>query len=268
MSKGWIKLHRQIMDHPFYSESRVFSRHEAWEYLLLNANHSDNKVLIDGQLIDVERGSFITSIRKLQERWKWSNTKVCRFLDVLESEGMATRKNDSKKTLITIDKYGFYQGEEDEETTEKRHENDGETTQKHTNKNVKNLKNVKNDKDSKDISAEIFNFRSIYSPELLEIIDSYLEFIRETRKGKQIADTIVHKIMLYFSKYSSAQVEYAIRTHMNNESKRSAKEEYTFGIVRKTSELEAQQKLLTGMTRKISTNQFDSEAFLANLKEE
>lgn len=143
MSKGWIKLHRQIMDHPFYTEDRVFSRHEAWEFLLLNANHADAKIMIDGQLITVERGSLITSIRKLQDRWKWSNTKVSRFLDVLQSEGMATVKSDTKKTVITLDRYGFYQGLDDEETTPKRRQNDAEATQKHTNKNVKNEKNEK-----------------------------------------------------------------------------------------------------------------------------
>lgn len=143
MSKGWIKLHRQIMDHPFYTEDRIFSRYEAWEFLLLSANHADAKIMIDGQLVTVERGSLITSIRKLQERWKWSNTKVSRFLDVLQSEGMATVKSDTKKTVISIDKYGFYQGTDDEETTPKRRESDAEATQKHTNKNVKNEKNEK-----------------------------------------------------------------------------------------------------------------------------
>jgi hypothetical protein len=136
MSKGWIKLHRQVMDHPFYEEERVFSKYEAWEYLLLNANHSDNKALIDGKMVLIERGSFITSIRKLQERWKWSNTKAISFLELLELEKMITKKSDTKKTLITVVMYDFYQGESEE----KRHENDTKTTQKHTNNNVNNDK--------------------------------------------------------------------------------------------------------------------------------
>lgn len=139
MSKGWVKLHRQIMNHPFYEEQRVFSRYEAWLHLVMMANHADNKTLIDGKMVNVERGSFITSVRKLQDRWKWSNTKTVKFLDVLESEKMIVKKSDTKKTLITLITYDIYQGEDEE----KRHGNDSETTQKRTNKNVKNDKNDK-----------------------------------------------------------------------------------------------------------------------------
>lgn len=158
MAKGWVKLHRQIMEHPFYEEERVFSRHEAWEYLILTANHADKEILIDGTLVMVERGSLVTSIRKLTVRWKWSNTKVTQFLDLLERLEMVTKKSDTKKTVITLATYDFYQGGDEEETTQKRRGNDTETPQKHTNKNVKNLKNVNNDKkeDKKEYAPFVF----------------------------------------------------------------------------------------------------------------
>lgn len=264
---GWIKLHRQIMDHPFYEESRVFSRHEAWEYLLLNANHATGKVYFDGQFLEVERGSFITSIRKLQERWKWSNTKVVRFLDVLEHEGMATIKRDTKKTVISVDKYGFFQGGEDAETTEKRHSNDGETTQKHTNKNVKKNKNEKNN----TYYPEIEDFRSRYEPELLNLIDEYLRFIADMRKSKKIADSVVVKVLETFDRYSPTIVEYGIRTHMTMPTKASAQENYTFGIMRNATEEEARTKLerLRSTKPQSSTSKaaFDANDFLNSLKE-
>lgn len=178
MAKGWIKLHRQIMDHPFYTEERVFSRHEAWEYLLLNANHADARIMIDGQMITVERGSFITSNRKLQDRWNWSNTKVSRFLDVLQSEGMITLKSDTKKTVITIDKYGFYQGGDDEETTPKRRVNDAEATQKHTNNNVKNKEN---DKKLKMYTPEFEEFWNAY-PRKVGKKEAFDVWLRATKK--------------------------------------------------------------------------------------
>ena len=141
MGKGWIRLHRKIQNHWLYQEKRKFSRFEAWIDLLLMVNHEDTKVVLGNEIIDVKRGQRITSIRQLCDRWGWSNTKVTKFLKLLEDDGMITVKNDTKKTLITIEKYDFYQSDENEKTTQKRQKNDAKTTQKHTNKNDKNEKN-------------------------------------------------------------------------------------------------------------------------------
>lgn len=139
--QGWIKLHRQIKEHWLYQEQRKFTKFEAWIDILLEVNHKDNKFLLGSELVEVKRGQTITSIRQLCDRWGWSNTKVTQFLKMLEADGMVTYKSDSKKTVLTVDNYEVYQVSGDEETTVKRRRNDGETTQKHTNKNEKNEKN-------------------------------------------------------------------------------------------------------------------------------
>lgn len=143
MAKGFIKLHRRIQDHWLYEEKRKFSKFEAWVDMLLMANHKDNKFLLGNELVEVKRGQFITSIRKLGEKWGWSNTKVSQFLDLLKSDEMIDYKKDTKKTLITIDKYSVYHDNEIEKKTPNEHEKDTNRTQKHTNKNVKNVKNDK-----------------------------------------------------------------------------------------------------------------------------
>src|SRR5690606_32534716 len=111
--------------------------------MLMMANHKENKFLLGNELVEVERGQFITSIRKLGERWNWSNTKVSQFLDLLKSDEMIDFKKDTKKTVITIGNYGVYHDGENTKKTQNEHEKDTERTQKHTNKNVKNDKNEK-----------------------------------------------------------------------------------------------------------------------------
>ena len=106
--KGWICLHRKIQECDIWRD-KPFSRGQAWIDLLLLANHEDKKIMFDGNLIKVERGQRITSMRKLSDRWGWSRAKVVKFLDVLEAEQMITRKSDKKKTLLTIENYAFYQ---------------------------------------------------------------------------------------------------------------------------------------------------------------
>lgn len=148
--KGWIRIHRKIQEHWLWQE-KPFDKKSAWIDLLLMANHEDKTILLGNELIEVKRGSRVTSLRQLCNRWGWSNTKVKNFLNLLEKENMIAIKSDSKKTTITIVNYNDYQKwndtENDTETTEKRHENDTKTTQEHTNNNDNNDKNDKNEKE-------------------------------------------------------------------------------------------------------------------------
>ncbi|MNB67206.1 hypothetical protein D3C75_136910 [compost metagenome] len=143
-----------------------------------------------------------------------------------------------------------------------------ESTQSKKKEKRKEKVKGKGEKDIKDLSAEISDFRSRYSSDLIKIIDRYLDFIRETRSSKKIADSIIRKIMAYFSKYSPVQVEYAVLQHMSMEDKRSAPEDYTFGILRKSTEEEAAKKLKQLRNGKQSAGGFDREAYLARLSEE
>jgi hypothetical protein len=120
MQIGWIKLHRAITEHWIW-EDKPFSKGQAWIDMLLMANHHDKKMFFDNNIIEIKRGSFITSIRKLSERWGWSNTKIKNFLNLLQSDGMISYFSDAKKTVITIENYNVYQDIDDAKTTVKRH---------------------------------------------------------------------------------------------------------------------------------------------------
>ena len=65
---GWIKLHRGLAEHYLWTE-KPFTRGQAWIDLLIIVNHADNKTMMDGVMTEVKRGSRITSIRKLGDRW-------------------------------------------------------------------------------------------------------------------------------------------------------------------------------------------------------
>ena len=105
-AKGYIRLYRDIRKHWIWSNPEAL---RAWIDLIMMANHEDKTFYFDGKLITIDRGSFITSVRKLAIRWGWSKDRVLRFLRVLEQDSMIDRKRDTKKTLITIENYGFYQ---------------------------------------------------------------------------------------------------------------------------------------------------------------
>ena len=148
MVEGWLKLYRSIQNHWLW-EDKPFSRGQAFVDLLLMANHKDNKILFNGELIEIKRGSRITSLRQLSDAWGWSTTKVKKFLELLEKENMITVKSDNKKTLVTIENYGVYQEVGNTEETQEKQQSNTEVTQKKNKKNSKEIqkKTNKNDKE-------------------------------------------------------------------------------------------------------------------------
>ena len=136
MVEGWLKLYRSIQNHWLW-EDKPFSRGQAFVDLLLMANHKDNKILFNGELIEIKRGSRITSLRQLSDAWGWSTTKVKKFLELLEKENMITVKSDNKKTLVTIENYGVYQEVGNTEETQEKQQSNTEVTQKKKQKKFK-----------------------------------------------------------------------------------------------------------------------------------
>ncbi len=108
--KGWVSLYRSIQDHWLWQE-KPFSKGQAWMDLLLLANHKDNKFLLGNELIKVEKGSFITSQKKLMQRWGWGSEKTRTFLKLLDSDGMIRFEANKKRTTITIVHYDSYQNQ-------------------------------------------------------------------------------------------------------------------------------------------------------------
>jgi len=136
---GWIKVHRQLQDHWVWSKPEYL---KWWLDILMSANIEPKKVLIKGQLLEVNRGEVIYSYETWANRWKINKSKVLRFLKMLEKDSMIVLKSETITTRLTICKYDTYQGERnDSETQVKRTRNASETQVKPT-KEVKELEKL------------------------------------------------------------------------------------------------------------------------------
>lgn len=112
-NKGWICIHRKIQDCILWIDDEPFDRRSAWIDLLLLANHKDVDILFNGQKITIKRGQYLTSVRKLANKWHWGKDRVLRFLRLLEELEMIHREADARRTLITIEKYDVFQDIQD-----------------------------------------------------------------------------------------------------------------------------------------------------------
>lgn len=172
MSKryGFIKIYRDIQDHYLWSE-KPFDRGRAFIDLLLLANHSDKKMMVNGSLKTIKRGQLFTSRKKLADRWGWSTKKVDGFIKMLKTDKMVTAEGTSEGTTLTVENYSFYQSEGDTpgiyqgNSRGNTQRDSGGNSRGNTNKNEKNNKKVKNEKNNKynitpktGVSALILDF--------------------------------------------------------------------------------------------------------------
>jgi hypothetical protein len=126
MNYGWITLNREISKHWVYKDAEYF---KAWIAIIIEVNHSDEKVLIGRTLFNCNRGESLHSL----ENWgklfgNWSKTKTKRFLDLLKNDSMIELKNERLSTRLSVCNYNKYQDVRNaSETQVKRNWNASET---------------------------------------------------------------------------------------------------------------------------------------------
>jgi hypothetical protein len=109
IEQGYIYLSRKLREHWIWGDE-TFSSGQAWIDIIFSANFCDQKKKNRYKNQEViKRGSFVTSIRILAERWHWGKDRVSAFLGKLEEDGMITVRSDARGTLITVCNYSEYQ---------------------------------------------------------------------------------------------------------------------------------------------------------------
>lgn len=149
MGNGWICLHRSLMDHWAYSDPVAL---KAWIYILLTANHKASKVLFDGDLLTVNKGQFLTSVRKFAEKVGCTRRKAENLLELFEKDEMIKRNRYKRGTLLTVVNYGIYQDKRDsDDATESTSESTTDSTTEST--QTTNITMINNDKQESEEPA-------------------------------------------------------------------------------------------------------------------
>ena len=101
---GWVKVHRTLMNHWCSSNPNFLA---VWLRLLIEANHSENKVLFNGSVITIKRGQLIYGRNSF--KCGVSISKLRSIIDTLTEEQMISQQKTNKYSIITITKYSEYQ---------------------------------------------------------------------------------------------------------------------------------------------------------------
>lgn len=148
MNIGWIKLHRQFKDWEWYNKSEMV---HLFIHCLIKSNFKEGNF----QGIEVEKGSFITSLKHLSDETNISIQTIRTCLKKLQLTKEIDVKSTNKLTKITICKYESYQFESDE--ANKQLTNNQQTT----NKQLTTIEERKENKEEKEDDKSSIDYNKL-----------------------------------------------------------------------------------------------------------
>lgn len=167
-SNGWIKLHRCIVDSVVFSNEKIL---KVWIWCLAKATHKPLTLMIGMQEVHLTEGQFVFGRKVSAEEIKMSESTVWRCMKQLEKLGNISIKSNNKFSVVTIEKWAFYQATDTESEQQVNNKRTTSEQQMDTNKNVKNVK--------KDIYSEV--------PEPIK--ESFMEWVAMRKKIKKPVTT-------------------------------------------------------------------------------
>lgn len=152
--KGFIGVHRKLMQNAVWTDPNYL---KLWMYCMFTASHKQHEILIGNQKVLLERGQFVTGRQSLADdmnrgvkpKQRLNELTWFRYLKNLEKWEMLNIKSNNKFSVVTVDKYDYYQSslKQTEHQTEQQM-NIKRTTdeqQLNTNNNVNNVDKGKNE---------------------------------------------------------------------------------------------------------------------------
>lgn len=124
MAGNFVKISRSILEWEWYSDINTY---RLFTHMIFKANWKDKKF----QGKNIERGSFVSSIRKLAEETGLTEREIRTAISHLKSTGEVTSIGHSKYSVFTVTNYDLYQSNDTQEVnqeTSERHSNDIQTT--------------------------------------------------------------------------------------------------------------------------------------------
>ena len=131
-NKSWIKLYRKLLQSPIFENEKAL---KIWIWCLCKATHKGITQLVGQQIIELNTGQFIFGREKASEELKMTESTVYKYIKLLEKLQMISIKSNNKFSIVSIDNWEEYQGEEQQ----KNNKRTTKEQQSNTNKNVKNI---------------------------------------------------------------------------------------------------------------------------------
>lgn len=134
--KGWIKLHRKIVDSKVFDNEKVL---KFFIWCLTKAAHNEREIMVGYQKVKLRKGEFLFGRHSAAEALKMGPSTVRNCLATLNKLGKLDIKTTNKFSIVRVKRWSAYQNG-GQQTTSKKPTNNQQSA---TNKNVKNYKNYR-----------------------------------------------------------------------------------------------------------------------------
>jgi hypothetical protein len=215
-NKGWIKLHRKVLDNPVVCRD---AEHLAvWVYLLLEATHENIDKMFAGRRTTLKPGELITGRKVISVKLNISESKVQRILKRFEIEQQIEQQTSTTSRRISIQNWNDYQEHEQEvnnnrTTSEQRVNNKFSKNEQQSEQQINNANHrisIQNTNDLKDgeqrfeqrvnnkknVNDEKSNTLQEYKNKEYDTVEANASMSNEGRSTKQ--DQINYKALIDF----------------------------------------------------------------------
>lgn len=138
-TNGWFKLYRSIVGSDIFGDAETL---KVWIWCLCKAHISPQKLMVGKQKVSLKCGEFIFGRQKASEELNMTPSKCYRIIKFLEKNGNIKIKTNNKFSVISIEKWRFYQGEGNETEQQMNNKRTTNEQQMNTNKECKNVRNT------------------------------------------------------------------------------------------------------------------------------
>lgn len=115
---GWIKMHRKINNSEIFSDPELF---RLWTIVLTNASYKKKNIVMNGSSIELQPGEWVVGRKSLYETYnenikpknRVKDTTLWNWLKKLASMEMITISSKKMFSIVTIENWDEYQGEEE-----------------------------------------------------------------------------------------------------------------------------------------------------------
>lgn len=172
-NSGFVFLHRSIREHWIWEDATKF---KWWCDILMECNHSDQKVSIGYDLIECKRGESLNSLLTWSKFWRVDVSTVRRFFNLLEKDKMIETKNVQKTTRLTVCNYDSYNTIPTGKAIPKQFESNPDAIHSQSRRNSDAIQTKNDLKNDKGMTKEVF---SGYSPQEINDYQKFQNWILE-----------------------------------------------------------------------------------------
>lgn len=154
MDNGYIKLYRKFLNSPIFQNEKLL---KIFTWCLLKASYKQRDQIVGRKLITLKEGEFIFGRNKAAAELDIPASTVWDYMKFMESINIISIKSNNKYSVITIEKWGIYQGGENifDNKYDSIYNNKSITNKQQINTNNKD--NNFNNENNKEIYCRIIN---------------------------------------------------------------------------------------------------------------